>query len=247
METERIAAGSVIMASKSIVISTGAGISAESGIKTFRDQNGLWENHKIEEVATPQGFYNNPVLVHQFYNLRRSHLNKVQPNAAHFALAELEKKWEGDCFLVTQNVDDLHRRAGSEKMVSIHGELKKARCVLCKTSFSWVDDMSTDSKCPHCLQLKCVRPDIVWFGELPYFMDEVYERISKCDLFVAIGTSGNVYPAASFSEHATAAQRIEVNLSPSIVASSFDEVIVGPATEKIPQLVASILNGQFKI
>ncbi len=234
------------MNKKSIVISTGAGISAESGIKTFRDQNGLWENHNIEEVATPEGFQKNPMLVHQFYNLRRAQLKKVEPNAAHLALAELEKKWPGDVFLITQNVDDLHRRAGSKKMVSIHGELKKARCVDCSGRFVWEDELGLDSLCPGCQKKNCLRPDIVWFGELPYFMDQAYERISECQLFIAIGTSGNVHPAAAFSQHAESAHKIEVNLEPSIVAHSFDEVIIGPATEKIPELVKAILQGALQ-
>ena len=234
------------MNKKSIVISTGAGISAESGIKTFRDQNGLWENHKIEEVATPEGFLKNPKLVHQFYNLRRAQLKKVEPNAAHQALAELEKQWPGDVFLITQNVDDLHRRAGSRKMVAIHGELKKARCVDCFGCFFWEDDLNMDSTCPGCQKKNCLRPDIVWFGELPYFMDQAYERISECRLFIAIGTSGNVHPAAAFSQHAQGAHKIEVNLQPSIVAHSFDEVILGPATEKIPELVKAILQGDLQ-
>ena len=235
------------MTKKSIVISTGAGISAESGIKTFRDQNGLWENHNIEEIATPEGFERNPSLVHQFYNKRRSQLKNVKPNAAHLALAELEKKWNGDFFLITQNVDDLHHRAGTKKMFSIHGELKKARCVDCKVSFSWEDDLGVESECPGCQQKNCLRPDIVWFGELPYFMDQVYEKIADCQLFIAVGTSGNVHPAAAFSQHAINAHKIEVNLQPSLVAASFDEVIVGPATEKIPELVNAILQGARQV
>ncbi len=234
------------MNKKSIVISTGAGISAESGIKTFRDQNGLWENHKIEEVATPEGFSKNPQLVHQFYNLRRAQLKKVNPNAAHEALAELEKNWSGDVFLITQNVDDLHGRAGSKKMVSIHGELKKARCLECTGRFFWEEDLEMDSSCPGCQKKNCLRPDIVWFGELPYFMDQAYEKISDCQLFIAIGTSGNVHPAAAFSQHAVSAHKIEVNLQPSVVANSFDEVILGPATEKIPELVKAILQGDLQ-
>ncbi len=234
------------MAKKSIVISTGAGISAESGIKTFRDQNGLWENHKIEEVATPEGFFKNPELVHHFYNMRRAQLKKVEPNAAHRALAELEKNWSGDVFLITQNVDDLHARAGSKKMVAIHGELKKARCVACLGRFIWQEDLSAESVCPGCQKKNCLRPDIVWFGELPYFMDQAYDRISECELFIAVGTSGNVHPAAAFSQHATNAHKIEVNLQPSMVAHSFDDVILGPATEKIPELVNAILKGDLQ-
>ena len=181
-----------------IVILTGAGISAESGLPTFRDANGLWENHRVEEVATPEAFAHHPALVHRFYNLRRAALKTVSPNAAHGALAQLQHAYPEHVTLVTQNVDDLHERAGSSKVIHMHGELLQIRCERCKDVRRWEDELSSGLPCSSCGEAGALRPDIVWFGEMPYFMNEISERLAQCDLFVAIGTSGLVYPAAGF-------------------------------------------------
>lgn len=224
---------------KNIVILTGAGVSAESGLRTFRDNNGLWEDHRVEDVASPEGFARDPALVHRFYNLRRAQLAEpgVQPNAAHRALAELEKKWRGDFLLVTQNVDNLHRRAGSKKMLSMHGELEKIFCAHCDHRREWLADLSTDTACPACEMSGGLRPDIVWFGEMPYHMDEIFARLECADLFVSIGTSGNVYPAAGFVHAAQGARKIEINLEDTPVSGSFSEHRSGPAGIEVPRWV----------
>lgn len=230
---------------QSIVILTGAGISAESGIKTFRDQNGLWENHRIEDVACPDAFARNPKLVHYFYNMRRKQLlsAEVQPNAGHRALAELEKEFRGYLLLVTQNVDDLHERAGSTKLLHMHGELLKSRCSLSDEVFSCQEDLDVESVCSCCSAKGTLRPHIVWFGEMPFEMNRIEYALSRCDLFVAIGTSGHVYPAAGFVEAVGAHTRtIEINTQTSEVSSRFQETMVGKASEKVPELVAQILR-----
>lgn len=222
-----------------IVILTGAGISAESGIKTFRDANGLWENHAIEDVATPEAYQRNPALVQQFYNARRAQLldPRVQPNAAHHALVKLEQNWPGDFLLVTQNVDDLHSRAGSKKLVHMHGELLKARCI--KTGA--VQDCRED------LNVECgLRPHIVWFGEIPFELDRIFSALGECDLFLSIGTSGQVYPAAGFVSAAKSngrarVQAIEVNPDASANHSLFDRAIRATATSGVPSLVDELL------
>ncbi|UOF01398.1 Sir2 family NAD+-dependent deacetylase [Bdellovibrio reynosensis] len=229
---------------KNIVILTGAGISAESGIRTFRDQNGLWEEHRIEDVATPEAFARNPALVQRFYNLRRAQLksNDVQPNAAHFALAELEAAWEGNFLLVTQNVDNLHRRAGSKNLLHMHGRLDKVYCQFCSEKFEWLEDLAVDETCPHCGRKGGVRPDIVWFGEMPYHMEEIYDALDKADYFISIGTSGNVYPAAGFVQVAWKAQKFEVNTKETEISSSFSEHFIGPATVEVRKLVNYFLD-----
>ncbi len=229
----------------SLVVLTGAGISAESGLPTFRDANGLWEGHRFEEVATPEAFASDPTLVHRFYNLRRAALPSVQPNAAHLALAQLEKEWSGPFLLVTQNVDDLHERAGSQAMRHMHGELRKIRCEGCAGVTSWETDLSADTPCPTCGKKGHLRPDIVWFGEMPFFMDEIQQALRTADLFISIGTSGVVYPAAGFVELARksgAKRRIEVNLDATDVSGRFNEHRIGPASIEVPKLVNELLS-----
>lgn len=229
---------------KSIVILTGAGISAESGIRTFRDANGLWQNYRIEEVASPEAFARNPELVHDFYNQRRRQLQEpnIQPNGAHHALARLEAEWEGDFLLVTQNVDDLHERAGSRKLLQMHGSLIRALCLSCDERFEWRKDMSTNEVCPKCRTTGKLRPDIVWFGEMPYHMEVILEALNSCDLFISIGTSGVVYPAAGFAREAWKARRIEINIQDTDVSPLFHERRVGPASVEVPKFVEELLN-----
>lgn len=227
-----------------LVILTGAGVSAESGVPTFRDSGGLWEGHRIEEVATPEGFQANPPLVHQFYNLRRAALQTVAPNAAHLALADLEKKWDGNFLLVTQNVDDLHGRAGSQNLIHMHGELLKVRCQACGAIHEWPDASSTDSVCTACQAIGRIRPHIVWFGEMPFEMDRIFAALEQADLFLSIGTSGQVYPAAGFvnTARAAGAQCIEINAARTDISSAFHEHRIGPATTEVAQLVAEWLE-----
>lgn len=228
-----------------IVVLTGAGISAESGIKTFRDNNGLWENHSVEEVATPEGFSQNPALVYRFYNKRRAQLTEpyVVPNGAHIALAELQQKMPEHVTLVTQNVDDLHEQAGSEDVIHMHGTLRSARCLTCETVTYWEDDFDSTTECPSCHNAS-LRPDIVWFGEMPMHMDKIEAALLDADIFIAIGTSGNVYPAAGFVQYArdAGAVTIEVNLVPSATNSLFDRTMTGAASQTVPTLVSQILT-----
>lgn len=235
------------MSIKSIVILTGAGISAESGIQTFRASDGLWENHRIEEVATPEGFAANPALVHKFYNARRQSLTRVTPNPAHIALATLETAMQnrGDDFLlVTQNVDDLHERGGSRALLHMHGDLKSSKCLGCDWVGPQTGDTSIDTRCTRCDSRATIRPDIVWFGEMPYFMDKIERALQSCDLFVSIGTSGAVYPAAGFVQTAKAygAKTLELNLEPSAGSLHFDETRLGPAGTLVPAWVDAILK-----
>lgn len=226
----------------SLVILTGAGISAESGLRTFRAADGLWENHRVQDVATPEAFRRDPALVHRFYNERRQTLATVQPNAAHLALARLERQWGGDFLLVTQNVDDLHDRAGSKRLLHMHGELLQARCLACGRVQAWPGDLDHRSRCKGCGSGP-LRPHIVWFGELPLEMDRIYRALEDCELFVAIGTSGHVYPAAGFVEAVGPGTRtLELNLEPSHVASAFQEVRNGKATELVPAFVEELLG-----
>ncbi len=233
----------------SIVILTGAGISAESGLATFRGDDGLWEGHRVEDVATPEAFKRDPALVHEFYNMRRAKLfdPDIQPNAAHKALAKLQDNWAGDLLLITQNIDDLHERGGSKDVMHMHGEVLKVFCQYCSHGFGrkieWKDDLNTQSLCPDCGREGGLRPDIVWFGEMPYFMDDIHKTLSECDLFLSIGTSGNVYPAAGFVNQAlhTGALCAEVNLEPSLNARTFHEGFYGPATSTVPELVDNLL------
>ena len=231
------------MAVESIVILTGAGVSAESGLATFRGADGLWEGHRVEDVATPEAFRRDPALVHAFYDARRARLRAVEPNAAHQALALLDAEWPGDLLLVTQNVDDLHERAGSKRLVHMHGELKKGWCIACGQRFGWDGDMGEGARCPQCSTVGQVRPDIVWFGEMPYEMDRIEQALQRCDLFVSIGTSGAVYPAAGFVQTARyrGAKTLEINLEPSLGSFLFDESRTGRAGDLVPQWVEQLL------
>ena len=228
-----------------IVILTGAGISAESGIKTFRASDGLWENHPIDKVATPEGFKKDPNLVHQFYNERRSQILEpsIVPNLAHKALAELEAHFSKRVFLVTQNIDDLHERAGSKNMIHMHGEILKIRCQKSEQVFSCNHPIGTDSLCSCCSQKGTLRPHIVWFGEMPFQMDEIYHNLARANIFISIGTSGNVYPAAGFVEHAreSGARCIEVNPNPTY-NPNFGEFRQGVASKEVPKLVAELIG-----
>lgn len=227
----------------SIVVLTGAGISAESGISTFRDPDGIWTKVDYREVATPQGFAANPVRVHEFYNWRRRNVLTVEPNAAHEALARLEREFAGDFLLVTQNVDTLHERAGSQKLIHMHGQHDKALCAACGERSPWQGEMSLASECPVCGKVGHMRPDVVWFGEMPYQMDRIYRALGQAELFVAIGTSGHVYPAAGFVEEArlAGARTVELNLEQSENTEMFDETIRGAATETVPAFVDRLL------
>jgi NAD-dependent deacetylase len=228
-----------------LVVLTGAGVSRESGLATFRDADGLWHRERIEDVATPEAFRRDPARVHAFYNARRAQLDTVAPNAAHLALAELEQAWVargGFFLLITQNVDDLHARAGSERLLHMHGALRRARCLVCGEASAWQGDTGPDSQCPRCRRTGGVRPDIVWFGEMPMHMEEIAAALAACGLFVSIGTSGNVYPAAGFvAEVRGRARTVELNLEPSSGAALFDEARHGPATRVVPGFVAELL------
>jgi NAD-dependent deacetylase len=229
-----------------IVVLTGAGISRESGLHTFRDADGIWARHRIEDVATPEAFARDPEAVHAFYNARRRGLldSAIQPNAAHRALAELEQRWPGPVLLVTQNIDDLHERAGSRNLIHMHGEILKARCTACGSVRPWRDDLSTDLPCPACANAGGMRPDVVWFGEMPLAMDRIYEALADVELFISIGTSGAVYPAAGFVAEARAAgaHTVELNLEPSEGAQHFAEARHGPASEIVPAYVQELLG-----
>ena len=229
---------------KRIVILTGAGISAESGIDTFRSAGGLWEQHRVDDVATPEGFARDPGLVLGFYDMRREALARVEPNAAHIALARLEREFSGDLLLVTQNVDDLHERGGSARVLHMHGELKNALCTSCETRSRWERTMLDRPPCPVC-RAPTLRPDVVWFGEMPYQMGRIYQAIEACDLFVSIGTSGAVYPAAGFVQEARAAggHTLELNLDPSDGSHLFHESRHGPASVLVPAWVDQLLGG----
>lgn len=229
-----------------IVILTGAGISAESGIRTFRGSDGLWENHPIEQVATPQGFQRDPALVHAFYNARRQQLlcDTVSPNPAHHALAQLERDFPGHVLVITQNVDNLHERAGSRNLIHMHGELLKARCMRTGLVHRIAESMNPSTPCPCCAVPGSLRPHVVWFGEMPLAMDEIYVAINGCDLFVSIGTSGNVYPAAGFVEMANQAGAftLELNLEPTLTRTAFRRHLEGPASRLVPAFVEALLR-----
>ena len=229
-----------------IVILTGAGISAESGLGTFRDTDGLWTEFDLNEVATPEGFARNPALVHEFYNARRSNCRNAKPNAAHAALARLELSHPGKILVVTQNIDDLHERAGSQKVWHMHGEITRALCAACEHRWDAPAVMKPADPCPAC-GAAASRPDVVWFGEYPYFMNEIYNRLERSDLFVSIGTSGSVYPAAGFVDAANSAgvRTLELNLEPSDTASAFRDVRQGKASELVPAWVDEVLSGTF--
>ncbi|MDW6004046.1 Sir2 family NAD+-dependent deacetylase [Vibrio mangrovi] len=230
---------------RNIVVLTGAGISAESGIQTFRAQDGLWENHRIEEVATPEGFERNPELVQDFYNQRRQKLlsEVIQPNPAHLALGRLEAELDGQVTIVTQNIDNLHERGGSKNVIHMHGELLKARCSESQQVIEQSEDLKMGDLC-HCCQIPSqMRPHIVWFGEMPLRMGDIYTALEQADLFISIGTSGVVYPAAGFVHDARmhGAHTIEINLEPSAVESEFVEKRYGKASIEVPKLVEELL------
>ena len=226
-----------------IVILSGAGLSAESGLGTFRDTDGLWTRYDLNEVATPEGFSRNPALVHEFYNARRANCLGAQPNPAHLALAHLQQSAPDRVTLVTQNVDDLLERAGARNVVHMHGRLTRARCAACGHCWDAPQVMSPTDPCPACTA-PATRPDIVWFGEFPQHMDQIDAVLARADLFVAIGTSGNVYPAAGFVQQAAdaGARTLELNLDASANAGLFDETRRGPASRIVPDWVAEILQ-----
>jgi len=227
----------------SLVILTGAGVSAESGIATFRGPGGLWEGHRVEEVCTPEALAHDPVLVHRFYDLRRAALAEVEPNAAHRALAELDAAWPGELLIVTQNVDDLHERAGARRLLHMHGELTSALCAACGVRRAWQDALPPGTRCDAC-GAAALRPDIVFFGEMPYQMERIEAALARADLFVSIGTSGAVYPAAGFVQLADAygADTLELNLERSAGSGFFAETRLGPAGVLVPQWVREVLG-----
>ena len=227
-----------------IVVLTGAGLSAESGLSTFRDKDGIWAKHNIEDVATPEAFARDPEAVLEFYNARRKGARGVKTNAAHEALARLEADFPGDVTTVTQNIDPLHEWAGTKNLIHMHGEILKALCAHCGAKEPWKEDLTVDLVCGACNKDGGMRPDVVWFGEMPYQMEEIYAALSTCDLFISIGTSGNVYPAAGFvaEARATHAHTVELNLEPSEGISMFAEAIHGKATEVVPAYVDGLLN-----
>ena len=230
---------------ENIVILTGAGVSAESGIATFRDADGLWEKHDPMEIATPEAFTRDPALVYRFYNARRRQLADVQPNAAHQALARLQREFRGQVFLVTQNVDDLHERGGSVQVCHMHGALNSMLCQACTGVMPAEQDYDDNTTCPQCRTRGKLRPDIVWFGEIPYRMDEIEMHLADCDLFIAVGTSGVVYPAAGFVRQAVmhGAMTVEVNKEVSDVTGYFHRQRQGPATTEVHALVEELLAG----
>jgi NAD-dependent deacetylase len=230
---------------RNIFILTGAGISAESGVATFRGPDGLWEGHRVEDVATPEAFRRDPALVQKFYDARRARLAEVEPNAAHRALARLDAEWPGGLLIVTQNVDDLHERGGAKRVLHMHGELRSAWCLDCDARVRWEGELSSGPPCPGCGAAR-LRPDIVWFGEMPYRMDEIDAALMKADLFVSIGTSGAVYPAAGYVQTARylGTRTLEINLEPSQGSFFFDESRIGRAGELVPEWVEEMLDGR---
>jgi NAD-dependent deacetylase len=233
---------------ESVVVLTGAGISKDSGLETFRDPDGIWARVRIEDVATPEAFARDPQRVQAFYNARRRGLvdPRVKPNPAHYALARLEAEWPGRVLIVTQNIDNLHERAGSRNLRHIHGELLKSRCADCGNVVECVVDLDAASACAACGTLGRLRPHVVWFGEIPFDLDEVYGELQRCGLFISIGTSGNVYPAAGFVDEARAhrAHTVELNLEPSMGRSLFAEAQHGPAAEIVPAYVDRLLGSR---
>ncbi len=229
---------------RNIVVLTGAGVSAESGIDTFRSAGGLWEQHRVEDVATPEAFAREPDLVLRFYDMRRAAIQTKEPNAAHFALAELDSRWPGDLLIVTQNVDDLHERAGARRVLHMHGTHLNAWCTACDARSPWRDTLVDRPPCPVC-GAAALRPDVVWFGEMPYEMDRIFGALRDADLFVSIGTSGAVYPAAGFVRNARelGVRTLELNLERSQGSRWFDETRLGPATELVPAWAGEMLAG----
>lgn len=227
-----------------IVILTGAGLSAESGLGTFRDVDGLWTKYDLEDVATPQGFARNPDLVLDFYNARRNHGLTAKANAAHHALARLEREHPGDVLTITQNIDSLHEAAGSQNVLHMHGTLSQTLCNDCGARAPWAVDIMLDQACSACSRAACLRPNVVWFGEVPYGLEQIESALLDADIFISIGTSGTVYPAAGFvaAARANGAHTVELNLEPSEGASLFHDARVGKATEIVPEFVAELLQ-----
>jgi NAD-dependent deacetylase len=227
---------------RNIVILTGAGVSAESGIDTFRAEGGLWEQHRVEDVATPEAYARDPDLVLRFYDMRRAAIQRARPNAAHRALARLDAAWRGDLLIVTQNVDDLHERGGATRVLHMHGEHLSVWCTACDARSRWTGPLLRRPPCPACGE-PALRPDIVWFGEMPYQMDVIHAALREADLFVSIGTSGAVYPAAGFVRLARdmGVQTLELNLEPSQGSGWFHQCRHGPASEVVPMWVAEML------
>jgi NAD-dependent deacetylase len=228
---------------RNIVVLTGAGISAESGLRTFRADDGLWEDHRVEDVASPEGFRRDPALVQRFYDLRRENVRAAEPNPAHLALGRLDAEWRGELLIVTQNIDDLHERGGASRVLHMHGEALAAWCTHCDARHRWEGALSENPPCPAC-GVAALRPDIVWFGEMPYRMYEIFAAIARADLFVSIGTSGAVYPAAGFVREVRerGTQTLELNLEASQGSHWFDETRLGPASELVPQWVGEVLG-----
>jgi NAD-dependent deacetylase len=228
---------------RNIVILTGAGISAESGLRTFRADDGLWEDHRVEDVASPQGFRRDPELVQRFYDARRENVMAAEPNAAHRALGRLDREWDGELLIVTQNIDDLHERGGAGRVLHMHGEALSAWCLACGARHRWTATLLDEPPCPACGQA-ALRPDIVWFGEMPYQMDRIFAALARADLFVSIGTSGAVYPAAGFVEQASSAgaRTLELNLERSQGSHRFDESRLGAASALVPAWVDEVLG-----
>ena len=229
---------------RNLVILTGAGVSAESGLATFRGPDGLWEGYRVEDVCTPEAFRRDSALVQSFYDARRAKLKTVAPNAAHRALARLDAEWPGELLIVTQNVDDLHERAGATRALHMHGELKSAWCLACDARVPWEEELGSGPACPACGAAGRLRPDIVWFGEMPYQMERIDRALMDADLFVSIGTSGAVYPAAGFVQTAryAGARTLELNLEPSLGSVFFQESRTGPAGELVPVWVEEMLK-----
>jgi len=229
---------------RNIVVLTGAGVSAESGIDTFRDAGGLWEQHRVEDVATPEAFARDPELVLRFYDMRREAIQTKAPNAAHAALARLDAEWPGELLIVTQNIDDLHERAGAKRLIHMHGEHLNAWCTGCDVRSRWTGPLIDRPACPACGAAGLLRPDVVWFGEMPYRMEDIYRAINRADLFVSIGTSGAVYPAAGFVREARAAgaMTLELNMEPSQGSHWFTEARHGPATQLVPEWVEQMVE-----
>ena len=227
---------------RNILILTGAGISAESGVATFRGPGGLWEGHRVEDVCTPQALTRDPQLVHDFYDARRAKLAEVTPNPAHDALARLDAAWPGELLIVTQNVDDLHERAGARRLLHMHGELTSALCAACGERQSWTVSLPPGAGCPVCGEA-ALRPDIVFFGEIPYHMDRIERALGRADLFVSVGTSGAVYPAAGFVQTARyhGIDTLELNLEPSEGSVFFRQSRMGPAGKLVPAWVDELL------
>jgi NAD-dependent deacetylase len=235
-----------------IVILTGAGISKESGLDTFRDEDGLWSKVRIEDVATYEAYQRDPVNVLKFYNYRRAGMvgGNIRPNAAHEALARLERDWPDEVLLVTQNIDDLHARAGTKNLIHMHGEMSKARCDHCQAVSDWQETLSVALGCSDCGRSGGMRPHVVWFGEMPLDMDRIYQALSRCHLFLSIGTSSNVYPAAGFVEEArmrAGAHTVELNLEPSEGATIFADKRYGPATQVVPAFVEELLASGWEV